>query len=123
MVSPEPIDFERPPALPQDVPAEELPKCVVGKAVAPSVERAPPQASANAPSPLQVRSVAKAESALPVTSSVKDVVRTQRQMMKKAPPPKPQKRQRRSFDFRGFAAGFALSGAIGLVLYFVISAS
>lgn len=125
---PEPAGMDPRPALPQDVPLEALPKCVVGKPAAPLADRHRPQTASN-PNPSQPRAAARSETAAAPPPTVKDVVRTQRQMMQKSQPAKPQKpqkpqrRPRRAFDFRGFAAGFALSGAIGLLLYFVMSTS
>lgn len=115
---PKPADTQdRRPILPSDVPAEVLPKCMVDKprSVAAARNVPPPLPAARA----QVRAVAVAEPA------------SARAAAAKSAPPARQARRREGqmgaahsgLDVRGFAAGFALSGAIGVVLYYVMSSA
>jgi hypothetical protein len=130
-----------PPPLPpapqpvlRDVPPEDMPKCVVGPAAPAEAPRQVQAAYVPAPLPQpvamaqpaavqarpqrpQARLVAAAKSGGSAPAARTNTSR------RAAAPVQSARRKRAAFDFRGFAAGFALSGAIGLVLYFVMSTS
>lgn len=103
---------DRRPVMPSDVPQEELPKCVVGKLEPRAVARRVPPALPQPGAVPERRPTAAAPAPTKASSLVRDV----RSRRKVANEP------RHGFEFRGFAAGFALSGAIGVVLYYVMSA-
>jgi len=115
-----------PPVL-RDVPPEELPKCVVGPERPGAAQRTaamPPPANETRPQAPIVAEVTQARRRAAGSAVVRmEAVPRQRQRPQaRATRPQPSRRQA-SFDFRGFAAGFALSGAIGVVLYFALSTS
>jgi hypothetical protein len=112
-------------SLPLEPPHEELPQ-IVSKArvLAREPVRAMPQPpampAARAPSPPILR---KADS---VSAPRAETVNTGRKGVGNLPVPVPAPAfayERTPFDLRGFCTGFVLSGAIGLLLYFVMTAS
>ncbi|RTL59679.1 MAG: hypothetical protein EKK41_29415 [Hyphomicrobiales bacterium] len=113
-------------SLPLEPPHEELPQ-IVSKArvLAREPVREPVRAMPQPP-PVMPAQRAPSPPILRTVEAAPETVKTGRKASRNLPVPVPAPAfayERTPFDLRGFCTGFVLSGAIGLLLYFVMTAS